>query len=36
MAGQEVDISVFANDVVTVQTTEIGIMQKLLTQLPAK
>jgi uncharacterized protein (DUF305 family) len=36
MAGQEVDISVFANDVVTVQTAEIGIMQKLTTQLPAK
>jgi hypothetical protein len=27
---------VFANDVVTAQTTEIGIMQKLLSQLPAK
>jgi len=36
LAGQEVDVSVFANDVVTAQTTEIGIMQKLLTQLPAK
>lgn len=36
MAGQEVDVNVFANDVVTVQTVEIGIMQKLLTQLPAK
>ena len=36
MAGQEVDVNVFANDVVTAQTTEIGIMQKLLTQLPAK
>ena len=36
LAGQEVDVSVFANDVVTVQTTEIGIMQKLLNQLPAK
>ena len=35
-AGQEVDVSVFANDVVTAQTTEIGIMQKLLNQLPAK
>jgi uncharacterized protein (DUF305 family) len=34
LAGQEVDVNVFANDVVTVQTTEIGIMQKLLTQLP--
>jgi uncharacterized protein (DUF305 family) len=36
LAGQEVDVNVFANDVVTVQTAEIGIMQKLLTQLPAK
>jgi len=36
LAGQEVDVNVFANGVVTAQTTEIGIMQKLLTQLPAK
>jgi uncharacterized protein (DUF305 family) len=36
LAGQDVDVNVFANDVVTAQTTEIGIMQKLLTQLPAK
>ena len=36
LAGQEVDVNVFANDVVTVQTAEIGIMQKLLAQLPAK
>lgn len=36
MAGQEVDVNVFANDVVTAQTAEIGIMQKLLTQLPAQ
>ena len=36
MAGQEVDVNVFANDVVTAQTVEIGIMQKLLNQLPAK
>lgn len=36
MAGQEVDVNVFANDVVTAQTVEIGIMQKLLSQLPAK
>ena len=36
MAGQEVDVNVFANDVVTAQTVEIGIMQKLFTQLPAK
>ena len=36
LAGQEVDVNVFANDVVTAQTAEIGIMQRLLTQLPAK
>ena len=36
MAGQDVDVSVFANDVVTAQTAEIGIMQRLLTQLPTK
>lgn len=36
MAGQEVDVNVFANDVVTAQTVEIGIMQKLIAQLPAK
>ena len=36
MAGQEVDVNVFANDVVTAQTAEIGIMQRLMTQLPAK
>ena len=36
LAGQEVDVNVFANDVVTAQTIEIGIMQKLLTELPAK
>ena len=36
LAGQEVDVNVFANDVVTAQTTEIGIMQKLYSQLPAK
>jgi len=36
MAGQELDVNVFANDVVTAQTVEIGIMQKLLTQLPPK
>ncbi|MEP6495526.1 MAG: DUF305 domain-containing protein [bacterium] len=36
LAGQEVDVNVFANDVVTAQTTEIGIMQRLITQLPAK
>ena len=36
LAGQDVDVNVFANDVVTAQTGEIGIMQRLLTQLPAK
>jgi uncharacterized protein (DUF305 family) len=36
LAAQEVDVNVFANDVVTAQTQEIGIMQKLLSQLPAK
>jgi uncharacterized protein (DUF305 family) len=33
-AGQEVDVNVFANDVVTVQTAEIGIMRRLLSELP--
>jgi uncharacterized protein (DUF305 family) len=36
LAGQEVDVSVFANDVVTAQTVEIGIMQRLYTELPGK
>ncbi len=36
LAGQEVDVNVFANDVVTAQTVEIGIMERLLTQLPEK
>ena len=36
LAGQEVDVNVFANDVVTVQTGEIGIMRRLLKRLPAK
>jgi uncharacterized protein (DUF305 family) len=36
LAGQEVDVNVFANDVVTAQTTEIGIMQRLLKELPAQ
>ncbi len=36
MAGQEVDVSVFATDVVTAQTGEIGIMRRLLSQLPPK
>jgi uncharacterized protein (DUF305 family) len=34
--GQEVDVGVFANDVVVVQTAEIGIMRQLLGQLPEK
>jgi uncharacterized protein (DUF305 family) len=33
-AGQEVDVNVFANDVVTVQTAEIGAMRQMLAQLP--
>ena len=36
LAGQEVDVNVFANDVVTAQTGEIGIMQRLLTLLPPR
>jgi uncharacterized protein (DUF305 family) len=32
-AGQEVDVNVFANDVVTVQTAEIGAMRQMLAQL---
>jgi len=32
--GQEVDVGVFAGDVVTVQTAEIGVMRQLLSQLP--
>ena len=35
-AGQDVDVNVFANDVVSVQTAEIGAMQQLLQELPAK
>lgn len=35
-AGQEVDANVFANDVVTAQTAEIGIMRQLLAKLPSK
>jgi len=35
-AGQEVDVNVFANDVVTVQTAEIGAMRQMLSQLPEK
>lgn len=36
LAGQDVDVNVFANDVVTAQTGEIGIMRRLLRQLPPK
>ncbi|MEA3244929.1 MAG: DUF305 domain-containing protein [Gemmatimonadota bacterium] len=36
LAGQEVDVNVFANDVVTAQTGEIGIMKRLLAQIPPK
>jgi uncharacterized protein (DUF305 family) len=36
LAGQEVDVNVFANDVATSQTTEIGIMERLYKQLPAQ
>ena len=32
-AGQEVDVSVLANDIVVVQTAEIGVMQQMLEQL---
>ena len=35
-AGQEVDVNVFANDVVSVQTAEIGAMRQMLAQLPEK
>jgi len=35
MAAQEVDVSVFANDVQAVQTAEIGLMQQMLQQLPS-
>lgn len=33
-AAQEVDVSVFANDVVSVQTAEIGAMRRMLAELP--
>ena len=32
--AQDVDVSVFANDVVSVQTAEIGAMRRMLSQLP--
>ncbi|MGH7621490.1 MAG: DUF305 domain-containing protein [Gemmatimonadaceae bacterium] len=35
-AGQEVNVNVFANDVVTVQTAEIGIMEQMQSQLADK
>ena len=35
-AGQGVDVNVFANDVVTVQTAEIGAMRPLLSLLGSK
>jgi uncharacterized protein (DUF305 family) len=35
-SGQEVDVNVFANDVVTVQTAEIGVMRRMLSELPDK
>ena len=36
LAGQEVDVNVFANDVVIVQTAEIGAMRQMLYQLSEK
>jgi uncharacterized protein (DUF305 family) len=33
LAGQDVDVSVFANDVQTVQTAEIGLMRRMLASL---
>jgi uncharacterized protein (DUF305 family) len=33
LAGQDVDVSVFANDVTTVQTAEIGLMERMLNNL---
>ncbi len=35
-AAQDVDVSIFANDVVAVQTAEIGTMQRMLQEIPAK
>jgi len=35
-AGQEVNVNIFANDVATSQTTEIGIMERLYKELPAQ
>jgi uncharacterized protein (DUF305 family) len=36
LAGQEVNVNVFANDVVTVQTAEIGAMQRMLSKMSDK
>jgi uncharacterized protein (DUF305 family) len=36
LAAQDIDVSVFANDVVTVQTAEIGVMQRMLSQMSDK
>ena len=36
LAAQEVDVGVFANDVVSAQTAEIGIMLQMLKQLPSQ
>ncbi|MBK7905157.1 MAG: DUF305 domain-containing protein [Gemmatimonadetes bacterium] len=33
-AGQDVDVSVFANDVVAVQTAEIGLMRQMISSIP--
>jgi len=33
LSGQDVDVSVFANDVQSVQTAEIGAMQQMLSNL---
>lgn len=35
-AAQDVDVSVFANDVVVVQTAEIGAMRRMLAELPER
>lgn len=35
-AAQDIDVSVFANDVTTVQTAEIGTMRYMLSLIPAK
>ena len=35
-AAQDVDVSVFANDVVSVQTAEIGAMRRMLSELPER